>query len=158
MTRVKEPVKSIRMGEIGVAGEGVLRTLLGSCIGIALYDRRLRVGGMAHIVLPQSRRPTDPVGKFADTAIPALLRELETLAGVPLQADARIAGGANMFGTRTTDTVGRRNIDACERLLEASRIPLVGRDCGGDVGRRMILELATGRVTIEIVGREPFEI
>lgn len=146
------------MGDFGVAEEGVIKTLLGSCIGLTLYDRRLRLGGMAHIVLPASRSASDPPGKFADTAIPALLRELEALAGALVRTEARMAGGANMFGTQTTDTVGRRNIEACERLLESLRIPLVGRDCGGAAGRRMILELSTGRVTIEIVGREPFEI
>lgn len=61
---------SLPMGEIAVAGNGdVLRTLLGSCLGVALYERRLRVGALGHIVLPDSLGRTEPPGKFADTAV-----------------------------------------------------------------------------------------
>ena len=52
--------QSIRMGEMAVAiNDGVLRTLLGSCIGLVLYDRKRKVGGLAHVVLPESRGETD---------------------------------------------------------------------------------------------------
>jgi len=147
------------MGEMTVAREdGVLRTLLGSCIGLAMYDRATRVGGLAHIVLPQSRGRDEPPGKFVDTCIPALMREMRTLAGRPIRPEARIAGGANMFATTVTDTVGRRNIEACERLLGELGIPLKSRHCGGEKGRRMMLDSNTGVVTIEIVGADPVEI
>jgi chemotaxis protein CheD len=147
------------MGEIAVAANsGVLRTLLGSCIGLALYDRRHKVGGLAHVVLPQSRGKDDPVGKFMDTAIPGLLREMEAVGGRRLRPEARIAGGANMFATTVTNTVGRQNIEACERLLQECGIPLVARHCGGEQGRRMKLDAGSGLVTIEIVGAEPFEL
>jgi chemotaxis protein CheD len=156
---VNEISQSIRMGEIAVGRrEGILRTLLGSCIGLALYDERRSVGGLAHIVLPEARGTPSLPGKFVDTAIPALLREMEALAGPRLRPAARIAGGANMFATTVTETVGRRNIEACERYLEAHGIPLLGRHCGGDKGRRMLLDTSTGTVTIQIVGAEPFEI
>lgn len=53
---------SIRMGEMSVAMRGgLLRTLLGSCVGLALHDRCQQVGGLAHIVLPMHREePTGP--------------------------------------------------------------------------------------------------
>ncbi len=150
---------AIRMGELAVSmNDGVLRTLLGSCIGVALYDRRHKVGGIAHIVLPQSRSPGDPPGKFVDTAIPALYAEMETLAGRSLKPTARIAGGANMFSTIVIQTVGTQNLDATERLLGELRIPLVGRHCGGEQGRRMSLDTTTGVITIEIVGSDPIEL
>ncbi|MCP3903185.1 MAG: chemotaxis protein CheD [Planctomycetes bacterium] len=147
------------MGEITVARNGgVLRTLLGSCIGLALYDRPTQVGGLAHIVLPKSRGKDEPPGKFVDTCIPALLSEMKTLAGRPITPQARIAGGANMFATKVTDTVGRQNIEACERLLAELRIPLESRHCGGEKGRRMMLDTTTGTVTIEIVGADPIKL
>jgi chemotaxis protein CheD len=147
------------MGEIAVASEnGVLRTLLGSCIGLALYDRRQKVAGLAHIVLPQSRGKDEPPGKFVDTAIPALVREMEAIGKRSLKAEARIAGGANMFATSVTNTVGVQNIEACERLLGEHGIPLVGRHCGGEQGRRMMLDTSSGVVTIEMVGAHSIEI
>ena len=150
---------SIRMGELAVAqGDGVLRTLLGSCIGLILYDRRKKVGGIAHIVLPESRGRGEPPGKFVDTAIPALVAEMEALGGRPLRLEARIAGGANMFKTNVTDTVGRKNIDACERLLSEWKIPIIAQHCGGEQGRRLTLDTSTGVARVEIVGSEPIEL
>ena len=150
---------SIRMGEMAVAmNDGVLRTLLGSCIGLALYDRKRKVGGLAHVVLPESRGETDRPGKFMDTAIPALIRDMTKLASGAIEPTARIVGGANMFATEVVETIGKQNIEASARLLEALRIPIVGRHCGGDKGRRMSLDTTTGLIIIEIVGAAPIEL
>ncbi len=150
---------TIRMGELAVSmNDGVLRTLLGSCIGLALYDRRHKVAGLAHIVLPQSRSPDDPPGKYVDTAVPALCARMKTLAGRSIKPTARIAGGANMFSTSVTRTIGAHNLEATEQLLDALGIPLTGRHCGGEQGRRMSLDTTTGIITIEIVGSDTIEL
>ena len=150
---------SIRMGEMAVAiNDGVLRTLLGSCIGLVLYDRKCKVGGVAHVVLPESRGETDRPGKFMDTAIPALMRDMKKLASGAIEPTARIVGGANMFATEVVETIGKQNIEASARLLEALRIPIVGRHCGGDQGRRMSLDTTTGLIIIEIVGSAPIKL
>ena len=74
---------AIPMGALAVAQDnGVLRTLLGSCVGLVLYERRLKIGGLAHIVLPKAPAGRcDTPGKFVDTAVPALIRKMEGLAG-----------------------------------------------------------------------------
>ena len=78
LTRVVN--SSIRMGEMSVAADGEeLRTLLGSCIGLALYDRQRKVGGLAHIVLPNTHGATDLPGKSVDKAIPRLIKDIEQL-------------------------------------------------------------------------------
>ncbi len=147
------------MGEMAVGmNDGVLRTLLGSCIGLALFDRRRKVGGLAHIVLPESRGPTDTVGKFVDTAVPALIRSMEELGGTELKLAAKIAGGASMFSTSVARKIGEQNIAASEQLLDQLRIPIVARHCGGEKGRRMSLDTTTGRVIIEIVGCDTIEL
>jgi chemotaxis protein CheD len=150
---------SIRIGEMSVAPDGEeLRTLLGSCIGLALYDRRSKIGGLAHIVLPNARGTTDRPGKFVDTAIPALIEEMQELAGGELRPSAKMAGGASMFSTTAAANIGRQNMESCERLLGQLGIPIVGKHCGGGQGRRMSLNTANGRVVIEIVGQDPIEL
>jgi len=150
---------SIRMGEMAVAQSvGQLRMLLGSCVGLALYDRRRRVAGLAHVVLPDSRGNGEVPGKFVDTAVPALIQEMESIAGEPVRLSARIAGGANMFAVAGSRRIGDQNIEASEALLRELRIPIVGRHCGGTQGRRMTMDVATGVITIEIVGCDPEEI
>lgn len=150
---------SIRMGEISIAGDGEeLRTLLGSCIGLVLYDRRHRVGGLAHIVLPYANGKTERPGKFADTAIPTLIERLQARVGKGLKVSARMAGGASMFSTAATVNIGEQNLESCEKLLRELKIPIVGTHCGGTQGRRMSLDTATGKVVIEIVGQDPIEL
>lgn len=152
---------SLPMGEIAVArSSGVLRTLLGSCLGLALYDRRFKVAGLGHIVLPSSQgraeHPGHLPGKFADTALPSMIRQMQELAGEErLRLCAKIAGGANMFvSADSSNTIGMQNVQAVECLLDELRIPIIGRHCGGEQGRRMMLDTATGIVTIDIVGAE----
>lgn len=149
----------IRMGEMATGVEGdVLRTLLGSCVGVALYDRRRKIGGLAHIVLPKSHRADDPPGKCADRAIPELIAMLETGVEGTIRLSAKLAGGANMLSSSRTADIGEKNTRACEQLLRELRIPILAQDCGGNQGRRMSLDLSTGIVTIRIVGREDIDL
>ncbi len=110
-------------------------------------------------MLPDSRGKTDRPGKFVDTAIPALIEQMEQLAGQELKLTAKMAGGASMFST----TVPPRT-SACKTLQPASsclrdlRIPILARHCGGEQGRRMTFDTDNGNVVIEIVGQDPIEL
>ena len=103
--RCQEAVAELKVGmgqiEVAQGGRHVLRTLLGSCIGLTLHDPRTRVGGLAHIVLPASRGDMSPPGKFADTALPELLRLIGELGGRTDKLIAKVAGAANMFSAST---------------------------------------------------------
>ncbi len=70
----------VKMAEYAVTAESYcLKTTLGSCVGVVLHDPARRITGLAHIMLP-NRLGSDPkIGKFADTAIPRLLQELQAL-------------------------------------------------------------------------------
>ncbi len=109
-------------------------------------------------MLPDSRGKVDRPGKFVDTAIPALIEQMEQLAGQSLTLSAKFAGGANMFSTTVTAGIGLQNIESCERLLRNLRIPILARHCGGEQGRRMTFDTDNGNVLIEIVGQDPIEL
>lgn len=150
---------SIRMGEMSVEAEGqLLRTLLGSCVGLALHDRRQQIGGLAHIVLPRSRGQVQQPGKFVDTAVPALVEDMRSVAKNELRLTAKIAGGAKMFATSASAAIGQQNVEACEAILRELKIPLLASHCGGEKGRRMSFDPVHGIVRIEIVGEETVEI
>jgi chemotaxis protein CheD len=95
-------------------------------------------------------------GKYADTAVPAMMARLHELTnGNRLRLEAKFAGGANMFAAAEVgNTIGVQNTLAIERVLAEHRIPIAGRHCGGEQGRKMIFDLSTGVVTIDIVGAE----
>ncbi len=147
------------MGEMSVASEGeLLRALLGSCVGLALYDRQQKIGGLAHIVLPEARGKTDQPGKFADTAIPELIQQMSELAGQPLRLSAKLVGGASMFSHSAAASIGDQNVEACRQQLNQLRVPVVAQHCGGKQGRKISLDTASGLVRIEIVGQDSIEL
>lgn len=152
---------SVLMGRWAVASAPVLiRTLLGSCAGVVLYDRQLKLGGVAHIVLPNSRGSTDHAGKYADTAIPAMIDDMERVAGRKLRPrlSAKLFGGASMFQGGASIDIGRSNQVAVEQILAALGVAVVARDWGGETGRRLTFSTVTGIVAVRIPGGADYEI
>ncbi len=141
-----------------------LRTLLGSCVGVVLYDRVGRLGGLAHVVLPSAHGPVDHPGKYADTAIPGVIAELERRLGSRTKSrlTAKLAGGASMFQVDTpadsTLNIGRRNQEAIEAILDELRIPVLARDLGGTTGRRLTLDTVSGIVAVKVPGGADYSI
>ncbi|MFO1019797.1 MAG: chemotaxis protein CheD [Planctomycetales bacterium] len=149
----------VGMGDLQVAtGPVVFRTLLGSCVGLALHDPHRAIGGLAHVVLPNSGGTAALPGKYADTALPELLRQLVSQGARRTSLTARIAGAANMFATTRANPIGEQNIAAVESLLREANIPLIGSHCGGTQGRRMTFFLESGKILIDVVGSITTEI
>ena len=144
------PNVNVRMGEIVVAREGTLSALLGSCVGVVLYDCRKSVCGLAHVVLPESRERAGPSGKYMDTAIESMIEQMGSKLRKGLVA--KIAGGADMFQSNSEESIGAQNILAATSVLKDLEIPLAGSECGGERGRRIVLDVITGKVTVQQVG------
>ncbi len=129
---------------------------LGSCIGVVLADPRAGVAGMAHVMLPASRPDAaGPPGKFADTAVPALLGEVLRLGAHRARVEATIAGGAQMFGGGADGgmlNIGERNAEAVRAALRAAGLRVHAADVGGSAGRSMQVAVAGGTVTVRAVG------
>lgn len=131
---------------------------LGSCIGISAYDPATHTGGMVHVVLPDSAvgRPGDPPGKFADTAIPALIEQMLRHGAARSRLVLKLAGGARMLsvsGSSSKLDVGSRNLAAVKAVLAAQRLTATAEDCGGSYGRTVSLFIGSGRVQVSTVGR-----
>src|SRR5215475_3535471 len=121
-----EAIVSVAMGQWAVAAAPAkIRTLLGSCVGVVLHDRVSKLGGLAHIVLPFARGAIDHPGKYADTAIPAMIAELDKRMGGKSRTRlaAKLIGGASMFpvdpsvAENSGMNIGRRNHEAIEQIL-----------------------------------------
>lgn len=153
-----------RMGEIVSSANAadVLTCIgLGSCIGLALLDRRVGVAGLAHVMLPECGTTAGaPAGKFADTAVPALVAEIEALGAVRHRLDAVIVGGAAMFsfGSGAGQEIGRRNEDGVKAQLDSLRIPLRASMTGGTRGRTIRVEVGSGRVSVREAAGEEVEL
>lgn len=136
--------------------DSVVTYALGSCVGLALYDRVRRVGGLLHVMLPDSRfrssaREFNPF-MYADSGFYELLRAVEAAGGRRQDLVAKLAGGANMLGQTAIFDIGRRNAEALLGLCRLERIPVLGTSLGGTVGRSMELWLSDGKVKVRLLG------
>lgn len=130
---------------------------LGSCIGIALYDKNISLGGLVHIILPDSTqfsKINNPF-KFANLGIPLLLKRMENEGAKKVNIKAKIAGGASMFNfadKNKINDIGSRNEIAVRQSLAQLSIPIISTDVGGNKGRTMILDTSSGIVYIRTIG------
>ncbi|MHB1159397.1 MAG: chemotaxis protein CheD [Chloroflexota bacterium] len=137
---------------------------LGSCVGVCLYDPQAKVGGLAHVMLPNSAEAISqrPLGKFADCAVPMLLEEMVKLGVEPRRLICKIAGGAQMLTAPGFSTngfnVGERNVEAVKAALERHRVPLLKYDTGGNRGRTLAVHLATGKIMVRTIGEKEIEL
>jgi len=155
--RVEQRV-TVRVGEVRVAKAGVTLAALGlgSCIAIVLYDPRARIAGLAHVLLPDpsSARHPGPPGRFATTAVPHLIQEMEKEGAVRELMYGRLVGGANMFPqlvTSSGSTLGMRNAVAARAALKLAGIAIKGEDVGGEHGRSVYVSAADGRILVRSV-------
>lgn len=150
----------VGIADLAVAqGEGTLSTLgLGSCVAIVLYDAEARVGGLAHVLLPEPAmsRLRDNPARFPETAVPALIERMRALGAEPRRVTARLVGGASMFSSllpRGAPTIGGRNIENARKALRDAGITITGEDVGLEHGRSVYLHLADGQLEVRSLAR-----
>ena len=129
---------------------------LGSCIGICLYDQKIKLGALIHIMLPLNMEPgRKNTMKYADTGIRETLKMMEAKGASRSRITAKIAGGAKMFEVKggSLSNIGQRNIESVHKVLRAEGIRLAAEDVGGSVARTLSFDPSTGRATIRSYGK-----
>ena len=150
---------TIGIGDLKVckAPDILVTYALGSCVGICLLDSTARVGGLSHIMLPDSTAGVNGASapmRFADTAIPLLIREMEKLGASRGRLRAKIAGGATMFAIANDKfNIGDRNVAKVKEMLAKERIPILAEDTGADYGRTLFFYPETGVMEIRAATR-----
>jgi len=154
----------VRMGELTASrtpGHVLASIGLGSCIGLVLVESTRRAAGLAHIVLPESRGEAQvAVGKFADSAVPALLSKMAAIGARRATLRAVLVGGAQMFalGDRSSLDIGRRNEQAARAALEAAGLQVHAAATGGSQGRTVRVYVEDGLVTVKEPGAAELEL
>jgi chemotaxis protein CheD len=150
---------NVGIADMGVAeSPNTLRTILGSCVGICIYDPKAKIGGLSHIMLPSSKKPSNNLKKYADTAIPLMIDEMIKLGADSARMVAKLAGGATMFKHSENSLmgdIGKNNIVSVREILGSLKIPVLTEDVGGDYGRTIDFYLETGELKIKTIGKEP---
>jgi chemotaxis protein CheD len=136
-------------------GEGTIVTYaLGSCVGICLYDKESKIGGLSHIMLPDSTSIQTGAAvnrmKFADTAVPDMLSAMLKQGAIKARIKAKIAGGAMMFQTSSEKfNIGERNVQAVKECLRLLQIPIIAQDTGLNFGRTVFFYTQDGKVEVK---------
>lgn len=147
----RDPDVHILMGEAALSRGGVIRTgSVGSCVVVAVHDRRLGIGAMAHVVLPYAHEEHDSAsdelpGRHAPDAVAWLLGALTASGSKVADLRSMLAGGANMFpAIIDVSAIGPRNVAAARAALAAAGVPVVDEETGGSVGRLVDFDTADG--------------
>ena len=155
------------MVKVGMADANVCHTPdaittlgLGSCVGVALYDKSTKIAGLVHVMLPDSTtvRQNSNKAKFADTGIDLLIAMMVKEGASKSRLTAKIAGGAQMFafsGNSDMLRVGERNVEAVKKKLAALGIRILAEDTGLNFGRTVEFYPETGDFLIKAVGKPP---
>lgn len=149
---------AVKIAEYKIAKNPAIITThgLGSCLAITIYDAELKIGGLAHIMLPDPdlvRNQNNPA-KFASTAVKELIVEMENVGSVRSRMVCKLVGGANMFSkllsTAKTSysNIGQRNIEQAKIELKKYKIPVVAEDIGADYGRSVEFFTSSGTVIV----------
>jgi chemotaxis protein CheD len=126
---------------------------LGSCLGVAVYDPSAKVGGLLHLMLPDSsldpnKAKTTPA-MFADTGIPLLFKSCYRLGAEKKRMIVKVAGGANILDSANRFRIGQKNITALRKIFWKNNVLIDGEDVGDDNHRTIQLGIATGVVTVK---------
>jgi chemotaxis protein CheD len=130
-----------------------LRTILGSCVSVCLYDPVLRMGGMNHFMLPRARSADEQSHRYGDRALTALVERLARLGSDPRRLCASVFGGAAVLSSMSEVMhLGRLNAEYALDWLAEAGIGVVASDVLGSVGRRLDFNIGSGKTSLRLLG------
>ena len=142
----------LKPGEVYIGEKPAeVSTILGSCVSVTMFSRRVKVGAICHALLPCGAASDAPDGfRYVDISILYMLRMFEKMGIRSRELEIRLLGGSDMLeSTRgNIDTVGRKNIETAVRILKGKNLELSGSDVGGSMGRKIHFSTGTGAVLL----------
>lgn len=155
-------IESVKVGiaelKTAFAPVRIITTGLGSCVGICLWDPILKIGGMVHIMLPDSTQVRTALNKakYADSGIDMLIEHMCKCGANKDRLVAKIAGGAQMFefpGQSNILRIGERNVTVVKTILEARKIKILAEDTGGNYGRTIEFYTESGQLFVKTINK-----
>ncbi|WP_260955959.1 chemotaxis protein CheD [Pseudomonas citri] len=131
-----------------------IRTLLGSCVSLVFWHRKLLIGGMCHFMLPTRPRPSinELDGRYGDEAIELMLQQARSYGVSTKEFRIQLFGGGDMFPAmdrQKNNPVGKKNVDAAMQLLQSHGLKYYSAHVNGIGHRNLIFDLWNGQVSIK---------
>lgn len=148
----------VHIGQVKIGGEGeVLKSLFGSCVGIAFIWKSKKICGLAHCLLPETLTPGSEInGRFVNQAIPSLLQLMQVLPSQYSEIEAIVVGGGNMTAPghiHPETLVGSINAIVAKKMLQTLKIKVIHEDVGGDEGRKILIDCGDGSFRVQRIPR-----
>ncbi|SMO57949.1 chemotaxis protein CheD [Saccharicrinis carchari] len=133
----------------------LVKTILGSCVAVCLWDSKLKIGGINHFMLPTWNGNDLASPKYGNIAIDKLIDRLLFLGSKSENLQAKIFGGGEIMHTGNAKTmIGERNIRIAHLMLDERKIPVVASSTGGSRGRKIIFFTDTGEVRHKLLDKK----
>lgn len=150
----------LKPGEMRICEEPtIVTTLLGSCVAVAMYNERLKIGAICHGLLPSCRnaRPCDghclEGFRYVDCSIRRMLEVFQKRGIVQSEIDVKVFGGSDMFnvkvGASKSSSVGRQNVEKALQIVDNEGLRIIASDLGGLRGRKIYFYTHTGEVLLK---------
>lgn len=150
----------VGMGDMKISKDPqseVITYALGSCIGLAVYDPKAKVGGIIHYMLPESKLNLEKSKQnpfmFADTGVPLFFKKLYNLGASNKSIVIKAAGGANLLDPTDRFNIGKRNYMVLRKLLWKNRLMINKESVGGSAHRTLKIDMSTGQVLLKMPGQ-----
>ncbi len=144
---------NLEPGYIFASAHGAtIRTVVGSCIAVCVWDEKNMFGGMNHFLYPEILEKGRTTAQYGNIAIPALLRLMEKMGSVKKNIVAQVYGGGKLH-TVKENSVGEQNIAIARKLLCKQKIRIISEDVGGAMGRKILFDTESGQVAVLKVHR-----
>ncbi len=154
----------VGVGDMAISNKAddiIITYSLGSCIGVAIYDPRAKVGGILHYMLPESKIDPQKAKKnpamFGDTGIPLLFKSCYSLGAKKQNLIVKVAGGANILDENGVFNIGKRNYMILKKLFWRNNVRIAAEHVGGKVNRTLRLEIGAGKFFLKVAGEGEFE-
>ena len=125
----------------------IVRTVVGSCVAVCVWDRLLACGGASHFLRPAVHEPDRATPQYGNVATATLIRIMEEAGCQRKDLVAQISGGAFPQGAAELD-IGAANVQAARTVLMRKGVPVISEDVGGSMGRKIAFDTSTGQLVV----------
>jgi chemotaxis protein CheD len=136
----------------------IIRTLLGSCVGVTFWSEKLGIGALSHSLLPRCASDRSANSslqgghRYVDFAVRDLARQLDELGARRPEVEVKLFGGADVLlvsdSAASVPTVGKLNCQAAIEVVNAEGFQVIASSLGGTVGRNIEFDTGTGQVLL----------
>ncbi len=128
--------------------KAIVRTVLGSCVAVCLWDKTRGIGGMNHFIYPETLEQSKATAQYGNVATLELVRMMIRAGAKKQDLTAQLFGGASRMQRTEEPTTGERNRLVARKVLEKAKVKIVSEDVGGSMGRKLIFDTSTGEVAV----------